>query len=263
MSRQINDTFYWRNAEYDLVAQTGGLFSHLDYGIALGEASSTCWAGYHCDFEVTVERGIRLKTLYVDYESNKNTAINGVLPTRRRYGSEDGIYENVDMLLPFTGKLLLGCGPIRFHFDDFYFSSPAWEYCLLYEIEFENGAVTNVKDYNEQTRKFHLAYFTRTEIKRKANDMSVVDECGDIEEKMWWLEYVPSDEEAAEMRKELDRENARKKRREAIESVPLFRFAINTAKAIKSTTIKLSEIIKVYFQVLFAVIKRCFERKKR
>ena len=138
MSVQKHDTFRFQGKDYEIIAKSAsGLFSPADFGIKPWWTMSTRMNGYGCEYALSDERLI-LKYLCIDDTEDGNLPpINGIEASVFEHGG-GGVYRDVYLPIPYTGKILLG--------DDFIWEyrthmgyQNAWAYGKLIELIFVEG----------------------------------------------------------------------------------------------------------------------------
>jgi len=183
MTMQSRDAFSVFGESFDIVATTDDFFSPGEYGLKKKFMSTACWRGYWCEVSVSREQGMVLNNLHIGQDGNEDTLLNG-----KRISA--GVYRDVDMRLPFSGKMLFGNGQI--YSVGSYMCEAAWGYKNLIELEFVDGRVVKTTDHSAKAKRFQRLY----RISRKLRDTTEEHECedgtGDYDLKMWWTTHVPS-----------------------------------------------------------------------
>lgn len=158
MTAQVNDSLLYLAQEYMLAAFSNGEpFSPGDAGFRPVSASTACWRGYVCGYEV-VEDQLTLRDFWVNHQPGdapitrrlQPPSINQVEAVRdeKSYFGE-WHFSNVCLSLPYSGSVLIGSGFIRdlhvhmgFH--------PAWKYEQVHELAFERGQLVDARDASEE-----------------------------------------------------------------------------------------------------------------
>lgn len=202
MTAQISDRFKYEGKDYSLVAITNPLKVHpSDFGIKPALMSTACWRGFYCTYSVKDNR-LHLETMTVRTEDGKYPKINGVtaVPVSRELQFYEKMerpytgpyqYENLSMLIDFSGKILLGSDFLHEYYIHMGFQR-AWAYKILIELELENGTVKKMVDYSEHAQKVRQ--------NKKGSQCSPVEETAegilkfvedcfslDYAEKAWWI----------------------------------------------------------------------------
>lgn len=215
MTAQIQDCYKHKRKKYDLVALSKDIgFDPRDYGMEPHMSSTACWRGYWCDYEIT-DSQLLLKNLYLFNSEDKYPPIMGVSPSPvtyhdakcyymkdgksvcevKQYPDHDGhrLYKNINMSLPYTGKILLGSGFIQDYYIHMGYQR-SWAYKKLMEFVLENGDVKQINDLSE-TAKLQRKAVDRGEslpstkpgsagdIERFVTDSFSLD----YKDKAWWL----------------------------------------------------------------------------
>ncbi|MBD3187626.1 hypothetical protein GF325_12400 [Candidatus Bathyarchaeota archaeon] len=108
MTSQIPDIVRFNGKEYDLAGYDGGgLFDPLDYIVNTRPASTACWRGFQVSYEVMNDKFI-VDELKINSTSSP-PPINDILPRKVEVPSMfTHVYENLDFIVDFTGKLVIG-----------------------------------------------------------------------------------------------------------------------------------------------------------
>ena len=174
MTAQIHDSIQIEGKQYSIVGVTGdGLFDPGSLGVMLVAPMTSCWRGYICEYKV-FERRLLLDRLQLSigtrFELGKAPApapptgppINGVQPTFQQR-SFNNVYENLNLDVRFTGRLLAGDGFIRELYVHMGFQ-PAWKYETVLELVVEGGTVLEILDISKQMGQ------TRDRIRQSGED---------------------------------------------------------------------------------------------
>ena len=179
MTIQIGDIYKYNGQEYACLEKSNpGPFIPSEYGFQPSKVCTACLNGYWCEYEIADDR-IILQTLNIHDTNNCYPVINGVsIPSKEfsatlmeedeeydptvepRYWSTEK-YKQLELVLPYTGKLLLG---------DYYIGCC---YAALYEskellsLEFDNGKLIGIEDYSE------TAHMLRKVCKRSKKELNV------------------------------------------------------------------------------------------
>jgi len=163
MTAQIEDTFRFQGRELSLAGISGaGLFEPADHGLDPKSWSTACWRGYRAHYVVTNDKLI-LSALEVSLtdprEVNDGTpdrvpapSINGIpasIPPEGYFKRFEYEYEGLELLVPYSGGLLLASGFI----DELYVHMgfhPAWKYRHVHELIFELGMLKDGRDVSEK-----------------------------------------------------------------------------------------------------------------
>ena len=168
MTAQIGDIYEHEGAKYSCVAEIGeSYFDPRKYGFEPTQCSSACWRGFYCEYEINDSK-LKLQTLHI-YDKNDNyPELNGVsiIPieyeTDELYNGTDWIqvkvpydgfqtYNNLNLVIEFTGKILLASGFIDEYYVHMGFQEP-YGFETLLSVEFEHGMVKEIVDHGETAR---------------------------------------------------------------------------------------------------------------
>jgi hypothetical protein len=173
MTAQFPDAVQYQGKEYNLAGIKGDkLFEPQDYGLNPVGTCTACWRGFVCHY--VVNEDLRLDALFIGLDmSDRNAAdspalLNGIQPTH----SEDFLskhlgmleYPNINLVIPFTGGLLLGEDFIKELYVHMGFH-PAWKYREVWELLFVEGILIESNNRSlemEQIRQVHGERFQAT-----------------------------------------------------------------------------------------------------
>lgn len=154
MTAQVQDSLSYGGEKHALVAASHGEpFSPTAAGYRPVMASTACYRGYVCGYEVKDEQ-LRLCELWVNHQP-------GEAPVSRRLQPPDlngvvGVWDensffgnwhfsNVALPLTYTGGLLIARDFIRELYVHLGFH-PAWKYHHVHELVFEHGRLVESRD---------------------------------------------------------------------------------------------------------------------
>ena len=211
MTAQIGDIYKYRNQEYTIVAFSSPIwFDPQNFGLEPNMSSTACWRGYWCEY-VIGDGVLLLQNLYLYNADNKYPPFYGVEVSPQEfenyeyYTLNDGkirkdirpahfghrVYRDVNMLIPYTGKILLGNGFMNEYYIHMGFQQ-GWAYENLIELSFEKGVLSECNDLS------HIAKAQRKIIDLQKEDPLYPDG-GNIPQfvedsfsldyinKVWWL----------------------------------------------------------------------------
>lgn len=213
MTAQITDCYKFNGEEYKIVASSMDiLFNPEDYGLEAHMSSTACWRGYWCDFNIS-EDGIVLDNLYLYNMDGNYPPLNGIEVSPQEFEEVSGVqldfdtkewvdykeivpinsghrtYGNLNIRIPFEGKLLLGKDFLRDYYIHMGFQQ-GWAYKTLIELEFKDGKMISRKDLSykaEEMRKIIDADGLEQDnlLKWIGNSFSTC-----YESKAQWLEHI-------------------------------------------------------------------------
>lgn len=210
MTAQISDIYKRNNQEYKIVAMSEPMtFKPQDYGMNPEPCITSCWRGYWCEYEIN-EEGLFLKNLFMHNGDDDYPDINGVkvLPLTYHeadcYSMEKGwykmmtedycghrMYKDIDLRIPYTGRILLGDGFIREYYIHMGYQR-AWAYKTLIEFIFENGLLVETIDHSDIAAKIREQmerhkqdpdYLASETIKQFISDSFSLK----YKDKAWWI----------------------------------------------------------------------------
>ena len=178
MTAQISDSFNYLGESYAIVAisENRKLFDPEEYGLHPDFIETCCWAGYWCEFEIS--DALYLQRLFVhcddgNYPDICGRSISEQLGSRQeqsvaasfRFGDSGyQLYENMNMKIPYTGKILVGSGFISRYYIHMGYQR-AYAYEKLLEFEFEDGNLKKISDLSDKAE----------EIRKKIGNTNVRD----------------------------------------------------------------------------------------
>lgn len=159
MTAQMHDAINFQGHEYDLVGINGSqLFNPESFGFKPTGRVTSCGRGFVCHY-ILVDNVLTLNKLDVSYGHLGKTkfspkrcpVINGVAPiyTGDRNAYFNNVYENLNLKIEFTGRILLADGFINKLYVHMGFH-PAWKYWTIYELTFDSGQMINVQDISKK-----------------------------------------------------------------------------------------------------------------
>ena len=153
MTAQIGDIYKYRKNEFTIVALSNALhFNPKEYGLEPHVRSTACWRGYWCEYNIT-DDGLFLQNLYLFNSEGNYPPLNGIEVSPQEFKEYDcynfkkkksekvtrplymghRVYKNVNMLIPYTGKILLGDGFLQEYYIHMGFQR-GWAYQKLIEL---------------------------------------------------------------------------------------------------------------------------------
>ena len=180
MTAQIEDTCMYERHNYKILALSSKmLFKPQDYGMEPHMRTTSCWRGYWCEYIIS-DGELLLGNLYFHNSHGDYPPFNGVevsppefkevvsycqnveKPEMDTIPAHSGhrIYKEVNIQIPYTGKILLGDGFMREYMFNRGFQR-RWAYEKLIELVFEKGVLLDCNDLS------HIAKARREEMKNK------------------------------------------------------------------------------------------------
>lgn len=159
MTAQMHDRINFQGQEYNLVGVSGlDLFNAEKFGFKPTGRVTACWRGFVCHY-ILLGNTLTLNKLEVSYGHLGRTKfspkrcpeINGVAPiyTEDRNAYFNNVYENLNLKIGFTGRILIAAGFIDKLYVHMGFH-PAWKYRIICELTFDNGEMTNKQDVSQK-----------------------------------------------------------------------------------------------------------------
>jgi hypothetical protein len=190
MTAQISDIYKYDKEEYDIVAMTDPIgFDPHDYGIRTDAPHTACWRGYVCEYDIR-EDGLVLDNLDVFNFDDEYPSLNGIEVEPAKHMGGFRTYKNLNMYIPYTGRLLLGRDFLRNYYIHMGFQRP-YAYKTLIEFVFENGKVCEINDQSKAAESIREKIEKNPEILEEERLMIpqfVEDSFSlDYKTKAWWL----------------------------------------------------------------------------
>lgn len=177
MTAQVQDSVYYLGEEHHLATFSGGEpFCPLDAGYRPVMASTACWRGYVCSYEVKDDQ-LRLRELWISHQP-------GDAPITRRQQPPDlhgtradrneksyvGEWHFTDVGLPlnYSGGLVIGREFIPALYVHMGFH-PAWKYQHVRELVFEQGRLIEARDASNEMAQLR----TRVQNELKPNSKAM------------------------------------------------------------------------------------------
>lgn len=154
MTAQASDTVRYLGEKHALTAFSAGEpFDPKAFGYRPVMASTACWRGYLCDYEVAND-ALRLAHLQINHQPSDNRAsralqpppLAGVAATPAK-ATWVGRWEfsEVALPLPYSGGLVIARDFLRELYVHMGFH-PAWKYQHVHELLFEEGRLIEARD---------------------------------------------------------------------------------------------------------------------
>ena len=211
MTAQIGDIYRYKRKEFSIVALSAPIqFDPKDYDLEPHTSSTACWRGYWCEYNITDEK-LFLQNLYLFNADGKYPPLKGIEISPQEYEEcvfyrhnskkrkktkmpkhmGHRVYENINIPISYTGKILLGDEFLDEYYVHMGFQR-GWAYQRLVELIFENGNLVECNDLS------HLAKEQREAIKKQGKDSRYPDDGNipqfvtdsfslDYADKAWWL----------------------------------------------------------------------------
>ena len=143
MTAQITDTFLFKGDEYSLIGMSGGdPASPEQFGMQPEMIHTACYRGFYATYELT-EEALYLREFVLREKNENYLPIEGIEPTDENYTA---IYHDLNVLIPFTGKIRLAKDFIEELYIHMGFQKPT-AFKTVLEITLKDGKVVEVKDF--------------------------------------------------------------------------------------------------------------------
>ena len=200
MTAQIGDIYKYKKKEFTVVALSSVmLFDPKNYGMEPHASSTACWRGYWCEYAIEDDE-LLLKDLYLYNSDDKYPPLNGVEEYKCQGGKKiimkahfgHRVYKDVNIPIPYTGKILLGDGFMREYYIHMGFQR-GWAYKKLIELVFEEGILLECNDLSHIAKAQREA-MVQGNINPQRPDVDIlskfVDDSFSLDyaDKAWWME---------------------------------------------------------------------------
>lgn len=173
MSSSPGGRFYYESEEWRLIDHLGDWpFDPEDYGLKVLPSAPCSVGGYWADYQIQDDH-LYIDTLHICTSDDNYPAINGINVAEIRYHEFEKSYRKngeiiketvrfdidsgrrryceLNILIPFTGNLLLGKDTIN-KYDSFARFQEYWIFKTIKEFFFEKGVLTKVYDHSYTAR---------------------------------------------------------------------------------------------------------------
>ncbi len=148
MTAQMHDSFLFQDQKFSLVGfASEGLFHPSDYGMQPLPSVTSCWRGYLCTYK-TFRNKLLLDTLQVNL-SQEGPSIQNIPPEFPARGTFNNVYHELDLLMDYSGGMLIADGFIRELYVHMGFH-PAWKYETVFELAFSHGTLLETIDASQR-----------------------------------------------------------------------------------------------------------------
>lgn len=211
MTAQIGDIYKYQKKEYTIVALSSAmLFDPKNFGLEPHASSTACWRGYWCEYAIDNDE-LLLKDLYLFNSEDNYPPFNGVEVSPQEFKEYDcyvgkgekpkkvtrpvhfghRLYKDVNLQIPYTGRILLGDGFMREYYIHMGFQR-GWAYKKLIELVFEEGVLLECNDLSHIAKAQREAIKAKGENPRYPDDGNIpkfVDESFSLDyaDKAWWI----------------------------------------------------------------------------
>ena len=158
MTAQVSDVVKYRGEEMSLVAFSAGEpFAPTEHGYRPVMASTACYRGYVCEYEVAGDQ-LLLSKLNISHQGGnvpasarlRPPALNGVeAETSKSSHFGHWVFKQIDLPLSYTGGLIVARGFIRPLYVHMGFH-PAWKYEEVHELLFDSGTLVGEGNQSER-----------------------------------------------------------------------------------------------------------------
>jgi len=162
LTGQEPDRVYYMDEKCDLVGFKGkGISFPIDFGIETHSRSTNCHRGYIITYQIIEDR-LKLDGFWFNSNDNEFPLINEVKPKKiSEEAAKQGEYiqtlfeyeyKNIDMIMNFSGNLLLAKDFIKSQYVHMGFQSSS-AYKTVLKIDFKDGIIENVEDKSKEAKK--------------------------------------------------------------------------------------------------------------
>lgn len=149
MTAQVSDTFIVKGNTYELIGIDGGnLVNPEQFGMVLEMIHTACYRGFYATYELK-KSTLFLCELTLREKNDNYVLINDIEPEKEEY---QATYYNLNLLVPFTGKLRLAKGFIqKFYVHMGFKKASAFKNVL--DVSIKDGKIVKVKDRSADAKK--------------------------------------------------------------------------------------------------------------
>jgi hypothetical protein len=152
MTGQIPDLVEYNGIEYTLVGYKGKkLFSPLDYDMKPKMSSTACRRGFVVKYSCNNDSLIVEKLEINVEEAREINGVKGIRIKGEPYGFQY-CYENLNLEIPFSGKLLIATDFIKEMYKHMGFQQ-AMAFKKVFELNFKEGKLISTKDISSEMEK--------------------------------------------------------------------------------------------------------------
>ncbi len=210
MTAQIGDIYKYQKKDYSVVALSSpNLFDPKNYGLEPHPSSTACYRGYWCEYAID-DGELILKDLYLFNKDENYPPLNGIEVSPQEFREYEGyvgsnkkpkkiirpayfghqVYRDINLLIPYTGKILLGDGFMQKYYIHMGFQR-AWAYKELIELVFEEGLLIECNDLSYIAKAQREAMEKQKKDPRYPHDGNILKFVEDsfsldYSEKVWW-----------------------------------------------------------------------------
>lgn len=173
MTMQIRDTCKHNNKRFSIVEMSAPMaFNPKDYGLEPQLRCTACYRGYWCEYNICDDE-LYLQNFYMFNLDNNYPPLNGANVSEQKFekakkytskGVETAlieenmghrVYENVNLNIPYTGRILVGDEYIR-NYSIFMEYRLCWAYKILQEFVFEDGLLLETIDHSKYVEELRI-----------------------------------------------------------------------------------------------------------
>ena len=167
---QATGHIHYQGETYSIVRSRGALPSPGSFNIQPASISTGIRSGYYSDYSIT-DGQLLLRKMLVKSATDEYPTINGVEAERYCYEVEGethcspGVYNDVDLPVPFSGKFRIARGFIKDCYDHRQAEPQMFEEVL--DLTFENGKLVKLRDRSKEVQAIQAHFVSRTECRRR------------------------------------------------------------------------------------------------
>ena len=159
MTAQIADIFLFKKEEYELIGIKGGdLVDPEQFGMEPEMIHTACYRGFYSIYELT-DSALLLRELTLRERNSNYVPIAGVDPEKEEY---QATYHNLNVIVPFTGKIRLAKDFIEEHYIHMGFQKPT-AFKTVIDVTIQDGKLVDVKDRSTEMKEKWGAFKKRYE----------------------------------------------------------------------------------------------------
>ncbi|MEO1246551.1 MAG: hypothetical protein AAFX56_12810 [Pseudomonadota bacterium] len=160
----------YQDETYSIVERKGELPSPGSFGIQAASISTAMRSGYYSDYSV-IDGQFLLSKMLVRSATDEYPIINGVeaevdcSEIRGETHCSPGVYNDLNLPVPFTGKFRVARGFIEDCYDHRQAEPQMFEEVL--DLTFEDGTIVEARDRSKEVQSIQAHFVSRTECRRR------------------------------------------------------------------------------------------------
>ena len=167
MTAQISDRVFFKSDEYSIIGITGELVSPEQFSMTSKKISTACYRGFFATYEFT-EEYLYLREFTLNAKDGNYLPIEGIDPVKNGF---EGTYQNLSMVVPFTGRIRLGKDFFRECYIHMGFQKASGCKTVL-DLSLKEGRVVEITDRSQEMNQKRGAFKNRYESGNKVQTIA-------------------------------------------------------------------------------------------